>query len=67
TVAAFVMGAAARHDRTIGGSVPPVFGMVIEGALVLCAGVVVWVVCRRGRSESVRDTRVDGALITYLP
>ncbi|GFN01714.1 hypothetical protein Smic_02700 [Streptomyces microflavus] len=34
---------------------------------MLCAGVTVWVICRRGRSESVRDTRVDGALITYLP
>nr|WP_254874089.1 hypothetical protein [Streptomyces sp. CAI-155] len=67
TVAAFVMGAAARHDRTVGGSVPQVFGLVVEGALVLCAAVTVWVVCRRGRSESVRDTRLDGALITYLP
>ncbi|MET9928940.1 MULTISPECIES: hypothetical protein [unclassified Streptomyces] len=67
TVAAFVMGAAARHDRTVGSSVPPVFGLVIEAALVLCAVVAVWVVCRRGRSESVRDNRVDGALITYLP
>ncbi|MFJ9638989.1 hypothetical protein [Streptomyces sp. NPDC101178] len=67
TVAAFVMGAAARHDRTVGSSVPPVFGLVIEAALLLCAVVAVWVVCRRGRSESVRDTRVDGALITYLP
>lgn len=67
TVAAFVMGAAARHDRTVGSSVPPVFGLVIEGALLLCAAVAVWVICRRGRSESVRDNRVDGALITYLP
>ncbi|MGW5065019.1 hypothetical protein ACWEQJ_02685 [Streptomyces cyaneofuscatus] len=67
TVAAFVMGAAALHDRTVGSSVPPVFGVVIQGALVLCATVVVWVICRRGRSESVRDNRVDGALITYLP
>lgn len=67
TVAAFVMGAAALHDRTVGSSVPPVFGLVIQGALVLCATVVVWVICRRGRSESVRDNRVDGALITYLP
>lgn len=67
TVAAFVMGAASRHDRTVGSAVPPVFGLVIEGALVLCALVVVWVICRRGRSESVRDNRVDGALITYLP
>ncbi|MZF54839.1 hypothetical protein GTX53_13515 [Streptomyces sp. SID5594] len=67
TVAAFVMGAAALHDRTVGSSVPPVFGVVIQGALGLCAMVVVWVICRRGRSESVRDNRVDGALITYLP
>lgn len=67
TVAAAVTGAAARHDRTAEGPVPQAFGAVIEGAVVLCAVVAVWVVCRRGRSESTRDTRLDGALITYLP
>ncbi|MFJ8401931.1 hypothetical protein ACIQ9K_15835 [Streptomyces microflavus] len=67
TVAAAVTAAASRHDRIADSSVPQVFGVVIEGAIVLCAGVTVWVICRRGRSESVRDTRVDGALITYLP
>ncbi|MBT2428270.1 hypothetical protein J7F02_22180 [Streptomyces sp. ISL-112] len=67
TVAAAVTGATARHDRTADSPVPQMFGLVIEGALVLCAAVTVWVICRRGRSESVRDTRVDGALITYLP
>ncbi|MFE2292376.1 hypothetical protein [Streptomyces sp. NPDC059452] len=67
TVAAAVSGAAARHDRTADSPVPQVFGAVIEGAIVLCAVVAVWVVCRRGRSERARDTRLDGALITYLP
>ncbi|MFE7459556.1 hypothetical protein [Streptomyces sp. NPDC057554] len=67
TVAAAVSGAAARHDRTAGSSVPQVFGAVIEGAIVVCAAVAVWVVCRRGRSERARDMRLDGALITYLP
>ncbi|MEW2069316.1 hypothetical protein [Streptomyces sp. NPDC007346] len=67
TVAAAVTGAAARHDRTADSPVPQVFGAVIEGAIVLCAVVAVWVVCRRGRSERARDTRLDGALITYLP
>ncbi|WP_411084714.1 hypothetical protein [Streptomyces sp. cmx-18-6] len=67
TVAAAVTGAAARHDRTADSPVPQVLGAVIEGGIVLCAAVAVWVVCRRGRSESARDTRLDGALITYLP
>ncbi|MFJ1594130.1 hypothetical protein ACIOD0_28365 [Kitasatospora albolonga] len=67
TVAAAVSGAAARHDRTADSSVPQVFGAVIEGAIVVCAAVAVWVVCRRGRSERARDMRLDGALITYLP
>ncbi|MFD3958146.1 hypothetical protein [Streptomyces bacillaris] len=67
TVAAAVTVAAARHDRTADSPVPQVLGAALEAALVLCAVVTVWVVCRRGRSESARDTRLDGALITYLP
>ncbi|MEI7032302.1 hypothetical protein [Streptomyces pratensis] len=67
TVAAAVTGAAARHDRTVGSPVPQTFGMAVEGAIVLCALVAVWTVCRRGRSERVRDTVLDRALITYLP
>ncbi|MEU5455755.1 hypothetical protein ACH4MO_20625 [Streptomyces globisporus] len=67
TVAAAVAGAAARHDRGAEGPVPRFIGAAVEGGIVLCALVVVWVVCRRGRSERTRDTRLDGALISYLP
>ncbi|MEU8101078.1 hypothetical protein [Streptomyces rubiginosohelvolus] len=67
TVAAAVAGAAARYDRGAEGPVPRFIGAAVEGGIVLCALVVVWVVCRRGRSERTRDTRLDGALISYLP
>ncbi|MGW3333530.1 hypothetical protein ACWDF9_23645 [Streptomyces rubiginosohelvolus] len=67
TVAAAVAGAAARYDRGTEGPVPRFIGAAVEGGIVLCALVVVWVVCRRGRSERTRDTRLDGALISYLP
>ncbi|MFF4665559.1 hypothetical protein [Streptomyces sp. NPDC001282] len=67
TVAAFVAGAAARHDRAAPGPVPDVFGRLIEAALVAGALVVLWVVCRRGRSERRLDNRLDRALVTYLP
>ncbi|MFB6816226.1 hypothetical protein ACFCV8_16975 [Streptomyces sp. NPDC056347] len=67
TVAASVAGAAARHDRAVTGPVPGFVGRLIEAALVLCALVVVWVVCRRGRSERRLDNSLDRALITYLP
>ncbi|GGS08080.1 hypothetical protein [Streptomyces rubiginosohelvolus] len=67
TVAAAVAGAAARYDRGTEGPVPRFIGAAVEGGIVLCALVVVWVVCRRGRSERTRDTRLDGALISCLP
>ncbi|MFD5199184.1 hypothetical protein ACFWM7_03250 [Streptomyces sp. NPDC058375] len=67
TVAAAVAGAAARHDRGAEGPVLRFIGAAVEGGIVLCALVVVWVVCRRGRSERTRDTRLDAALISYLP
>ncbi len=67
TVAAAVAGAAARYDRGTEGPVPRFIGAAVEGGIVLCGLVVVWVVCRRGRSERTRDTRLDGALISALP
>ncbi|MFH8475431.1 hypothetical protein [Streptomyces sp. NPDC018000] len=67
TVAASVVGAAARHDRAVTGPVPEILGRLIEAALVVGALVVLWVVCRRGRSERRLDQRLDHALITYLP
>lgn len=67
TVAASVAGAAARHDRAVAGHVPGIIGRLFEAALVLGGLVVLWVVCRRGRSERRLDNRLDRALITYLP
>ncbi|MGQ4726539.1 hypothetical protein ACUN3E_02670 [Streptomyces sp. Ju416(a)] len=67
TVAAAVAGAAARHDRGAEGPVPGIIGAAVEGGIVLCALVVLWVVCRRGRSERTLDMRLDRALISYLP
>ncbi len=46
---------------------PQIFGAAVEGGIALCTLVVIWVVCRRGRSERTRDARLDAALITYLP
>lgn len=67
TVAASVAGAAARHDRAVTGPVPDFLGRLIEAVLVLGALVVFWVVCSRGRSERRLDSRLDGAVITWLP
>ncbi|MER5553712.1 hypothetical protein ABT001_18915 [Streptomyces sp. NPDC002793] len=67
TVAAAVGGAAARYDRTSGSPVPDGIGILFEVGLVLCALVVVAVVCRRGRGERRLDHRLDRAVITFLP
>ncbi|MFJ7627067.1 hypothetical protein ACIQZN_11300 [Streptomyces sp. NPDC097595] len=67
TVAAAVTEAAARHDRAVAGPVAPLLGRLIEGALALGLVVVLWVVCRRGRSERRLDNRLDRAVITWLP
>ncbi|MEU0129952.1 hypothetical protein [Streptomyces sp. NPDC006289] len=67
TVAATVGGAAARHDRADGSSVPETIGVLFEACLVLCALAVLAVVCRRGRSERRLDSRLDRAAITFLP
>ncbi|MFF1838773.1 hypothetical protein ACFVXE_31960 [Streptomyces sp. NPDC058231] len=67
TVAASVAGAVARHDRAAGSPAPASLGRLTEAMLVLGAAVVLWVVCRRGRSERRLDNRIDRALITWLP
>ncbi|MFC8508762.1 hypothetical protein ACFU3J_19130 [Streptomyces sp. NPDC057411] len=64
TVAAVLAGAAARHDR---GDWPGALGRVLQGALVLLALVVVWVICRRGRSENRLDLCIERALVSWLP
>ncbi|KAF3463972.1 hypothetical protein GL259_06430 [Streptomyces sp. Tu 3180] len=68
TVAAAVGSAAARHDREPGGpAVLAVLGMLLEAALVAGACAVVWVVCRRGRTERRLDGELDAALVRGLP
>uniref|UniRef100_UPI00210C66C2 hypothetical protein n=1 Tax=Streptomyces sp. ODS05-4 TaxID=2944939 RepID=UPI00210C66C2 len=59
-VAAAPRGAAARHHRTLTGS-------LLQTALLLTGVLVVGVVCRRGRGERRPDDRVDRALVSWLP
>ncbi|WP_447041845.1 hypothetical protein [Streptomyces sp. DSM 118878] len=68
TVAAAVGAAAARHDRRPGGpALLDTLGWVLEAVLVVGGIVVVWVVCRRGRSENRLDRRLDRVLVRRLP
>ncbi|WP_306922044.1 hypothetical protein [Streptomyces luteogriseus] len=68
TVAAAVGSAAARHDRRPGGSaVLGTLGLMLEAALAACAVAVVWVVCRRGRSEKRLDRTLDERFVRRLP
>ncbi len=67
TVAAAVGGAAARHDRGASSTLLEVCGRVLESTLVLGAAAVLWVVLRRGRSESLMDARLDRAALRRLP
>ncbi|MEU6660224.1 hypothetical protein [Streptomyces sp. NPDC046821] len=67
TVAAVVGTAAARFDSERGGPVLlDVLGRILDVALVVGAVFVIWVVCRRGRSENTIDETVD-ALVGRLP
>ncbi|MFF5342358.1 hypothetical protein ACFY4H_16845 [Streptomyces althioticus] len=68
TVAAAVGSAAARYDREPGGpAVLAVLGVLLEASLAAGAGAVVWVVCRRGRSERRLDGDADRRLVRGLP
>ncbi|MEU9860061.1 hypothetical protein AB0D99_04240 [Streptomyces sp. NPDC047971] len=67
TVAAAVTGAAARHDRGVAGAPPAVLAWLLQAAFVVLAVVVLWVVCRRGRSEKRLDLRLEQALVSWLP
>ncbi|WP_406723174.1 hypothetical protein OG968_31305 [Streptomyces althioticus] len=68
TVAAAVGSAAARYDREPGGpAVLAALGVLLEASLAVGAGVVVWVVCRRGRSERRLDDHADRRLVRGLP
>ncbi|TQE32995.1 hypothetical protein Sipo8835_18970 [Streptomyces ipomoeae] len=68
TVAAAVGAPAARHDRQVGGpATPDLLGWLLNTAVALLAVVVVWVVCRRGRSENRLDKELDEHLVRRLP
>ncbi|MFD8266831.1 hypothetical protein [Streptomyces althioticus] len=68
TVAAAVGSAAARYDREPGGpAVLAALGVLLEASLAVGAGAVVWVVCRRGRSERRLDDHPDRRLVRGLP
>ncbi|MFE6334773.1 hypothetical protein ACFVOK_16385 [Streptomyces sp. NPDC057798] len=68
TVAAAAGLPAARFDHRPGGPAAlDALGRLMEASLLSAAVVVVWVVCRRGRSEHRLDQRRDNALVRRLP
>ncbi|WP_369255805.1 hypothetical protein [Streptomyces sp. R35] len=68
TVAAAVGTSAAGYDRTSGGpAVLDALGRLLDATLVVGAAIVLWVVCRRGRSENRLDQERDQTLVRWLP
>ncbi|WP_151477352.1 lipase family protein [Streptomyces albicerus] len=68
TVVAAVGTSAARHDRETGGPLAlEALGWLLNATLVVGAAVVLWVVCRRGRSEKRLDQHLDATLVRWLP
>ncbi|MET9963593.1 hypothetical protein ABZ128_31730 [Streptomyces sp. NPDC006326] len=67
TVAVAVAVPTARYDRRAGAPVLEALGWVLELLLAAGALAVVWVVCRRGRTEARADHRLDRAAVTALP
>ncbi|MFG2788348.1 hypothetical protein [Streptomyces sp. NPDC048419] len=68
TVAAAVGSSAARYDRTPGGPTAlDTLGRLLLAGILASAVVVLWVVCRRGRSENRLDRQLDGHLVRRLP
>ncbi|MFB7607548.1 hypothetical protein [Streptomyces gardneri] len=63
TVAAALTTATSRHDTGARAAV----GLALQAALVALGTTVLWVVCRRGRSERRVDLRVERALVSWLP
>ncbi|MFD9459916.1 hypothetical protein [Streptomyces sp. NPDC060027] len=67
TVAAAVGSSAARYDRRPGGpAVLEVLGGLLNATLVVGGAVVLWVVCRRGRTENRIDHARDRTLVRRL-
>ncbi|MFG2617625.1 hypothetical protein ACGFXC_08345 [Streptomyces sp. NPDC048507] len=69
TVAVAVAVPAVRHDRADAAAGPALraTGWALGALLAAGAAIVLWVVCRRGRSEARPDHRLDRAAITLLP
>lgn len=68
TVAAAVGSAAARFDRRPGGpALLDLLSRLLIIAVVAGMVMVVWVVCRRGRSENRLDRELDEHLVRRLP
>ncbi|MFE9133150.1 hypothetical protein [Streptomyces sp. NPDC007355] len=67
TVSAALVTATARHDATTPGGAGAVIGPALQAAVVALSVLVVWVVCRRGRSERRVDLHVERALVSWLP
>ncbi|MFF4749523.1 hypothetical protein ACWD5R_32370 [Streptomyces sp. NPDC002514] len=68
TVTAAVVSPAARFDRGAGGSgLLDTLGWLLLAALCATTATVLWVVCRRGRSESRLDQELDEHLVRRLP
>ncbi|MFF3906657.1 hypothetical protein ACFYZJ_11815 [Streptomyces sp. NPDC001848] len=67
TVTAALGGSAARYDRRHGSVQLEVLGWLLHLLFLGGAVLVVWVVCRRGRSEKRLDKDLDGALVRWLP
>ncbi|MGW0965808.1 hypothetical protein [Streptomyces sp. NPDC002516] len=68
TVAVAVGFPAARHDRAPGGPVLlEILGDLLIATLLVGGAVVLWVVCRRGRSENRIDHGRDRTLVRRLP
>ncbi|MEV0634620.1 hypothetical protein AB0I77_06520 [Streptomyces sp. NPDC050619] len=67
TIAAAVGTSAARFDHRPGGpALLDLLGRLLEAALIAAAVAVVWVVCRRGRSERRLDQELDARLVRRL-
>ncbi|MFE2600257.1 hypothetical protein ACFXCZ_27835 [Streptomyces sp. NPDC059396] len=67
TVAAVLTEAVTDHDTAVDSGPGALLGRLLQATLVVCAAVVLWVVCSRGRSERRRDTTLDRMLISVLP
>ncbi|MEU8540395.1 hypothetical protein AB0C52_10465 [Streptomyces sp. NPDC048717] len=68
TVAAALARAAAAQDhRTAHGTTREILGWALQGGLAVLGAVVLWVICRRGRSERRLDLTLERTLVSWLP